>query len=99
MLCRGKSSNAWKLFDMVAASRVSSALQRRRYSAVATYRTDANHAPKAGSIGTSGLMSAYLTVPRDRVMSPVQARPHHVRFVLMLVMTLSPFDLAANAYL
>jgi len=44
-------------------------------------------------------MSAYLTVPRDRVMSPVQARPHHVRFVLMLVMTLSPFDLAANAYL
>ena len=44
-------------------------------------------------------MSAYLTVPRDWVMSPVQARPHHVRFVLMLVMTLSPFALAGNAYL
>jgi len=99
MLRRGKSSNAWKHFDMVAASRVSSALQRSRHAAVATYRTDANHAPKAGGSGAGGPMSAYLTGPRDRIMSPEQARPHHVRLVLMLVMTLSPFALAGNAYL
>jgi len=99
MLRRGQSSNAWKHFGMVAASRVSSALQRRRHAAVATYRTDANHAPKAGGSGAGGPMSAYLTVPRDRVMSAEQARPHHVRLVLMLVMTLSPFALAGNAYL
>ena len=99
MLRRGKSSNAWKHFDMVAASRVSSALQLSRHAAVATYRTDANNAPKAGGSGAGGPMSAYLTIPRDRIMSPEQARPHHVRVVLMLVMTLSPFALAGNAYL
>jgi len=99
MLRRGKSSNAWKHFDILAASRVSSALQRSRHAAVATYRTDANDAPKAGGSGTGGPMSAFLTVPRDRIMSPEQARPHHVRLVLMLVMTLSPFALAGYAYL
>ena len=99
MLRRGKSSNVWKHFDMVAASRVSIALQRSRHAAVATYRTDANHAPKAGGREAGGPMSAYLTVPRDRIMSPEQARPHHEHLVLMLVMTLSPFALAGNAYL
>ena len=99
LLSGGKSSNAWKHFDLVAGSRLSSGIQRSRHAAVATYRAAANDAPKAAGRASGGPISGYLTVSRNRVMSPVQARPHHVRFVLMLVMTLSPFAMSGNAYL
>jgi len=46
-----------------------------------------------------GSMSQYLTASRNCVMGPAQARPHHIRLLLMLAMTLSQFSLAGNSYL
>jgi len=99
LLRGGKSSNAWKHFDLVAGSRLSSDVQRSRHGAVASYRKAGKDVSKVSGGAAEGPISQYLTASRNRVMGPVQARPHHIRFVLMLAMTLSPFSLAGDAYL
>jgi len=45
-----------------------------------------------------GPIDGYLRSARTRVMPLVQARPHHSRFVLLMVMSLSPFALAGNEF-
>jgi len=71
----------------------------QQHAAKATYRSAANDAPKAAGRASGGPISGYLTVSRNKVMSSVQAHPRHVRFVLMLFTTLSPFAMSGNAYL
>ena len=71
----------------------------QQHAAKATYRSAANDAPKAAGRASGGPISGYLTVSRNKVMSSVKAHPRHVRFVLMLFTTLSPFAMSGNAYL
>jgi len=46
-----------------------------------------------------GPIDSFLRTARSRVMTPAEARPHHLRFVLLMIMSLSPFALAGNQYL
>jgi len=96
LLCGGKSSNAWKHFDLVARSRLSSGVQRSRHGTVSSYRREGKDATKVNGGAAEGLMSQYLTASRNRVLGPAQARPHRIRFVLMLAMTLSRFYRSGN---
>jgi len=48
---------------------------------------------------TAGPIDGFLRMPRSRVMTPAQARPHYLRFAPLMVMSLSPFALAGNQYL
>ena len=95
----GKSSNAWQHFDLVAGSRLSNGVQRSRHGAVSSYRKDGKDATKVHGGAAEGPMSQYLTASRIRAMGPAQARPRHIRFVLMLAMTPSRFSLSENSYL
>jgi len=99
LLRGGKSINARKHFDLVAGSRLSSGTQRSRDGAVSSYRNTGKDVSKLSGSAAEGPISQYLTASRNRVRGPVQARPHHICLVLMLVMTLSPFSLAGNVYL
>jgi len=63
------------------------------------YRSQTAHPHKEIASGQNGPIDGYLRSGRTRVMSPVQARPHHLRFVLLMVMSPSPFALEANEYL
>ena len=94
-----KSSNSWRHFDNFATSAQAGDLQRRRHAAVVVYRSQTAHPNKAIASRENGPIDGYLRSGRTRVMSPVQARPHHLCFVLLMVKTLSPFDLAGNEYL
>jgi len=98
LLRGGKSSSAWKHFDLVAGSRLSGGVQRSRHGAMSSYRKDGKHATKVNGGAAEGPMSQYLTASRNRVMGPAQARPQHIRLLLMLAMTLSPFSLSGNSY-
>jgi len=99
LLCGGKSSNAWKHFNLVAGSQLSSGMQRSRDSAVSSYRNTGKDVSKVSGSAAEGPISQYLTASRNRIMGPDQARPHDIRLMLMLVMTLSTFAVAGNAYL
>ncbi|OSX77238.1 hypothetical protein BU14_0154s0014 [Porphyra umbilicalis] len=95
----GKSSNAWRHFENYAASAHVGDLQRRRHAAVVAYRASKTHPRKPAAGVTAGPIDGFLRTARSRVMTPAQARPHHLRFVLLMVMSLSPFALAGNQYL
>jgi len=95
----GKSSNAWGHFDNFAASPQVSDLQRRRHAAVVAFRAKNARPSAASTRGKEEPIDGYLRAARTREMSASQARPHHLRFVLMMVMTFSPFALAENDYL
>jgi len=95
----GTSSNAWGHFDNFAASPQVSDLQRRRHAAVVAFRAKNARPSAASTRGKEGPINGYLRAARTREMSASQARPHHLRFVLMMVMTLSPLALAENNYL
>ena len=95
----GKSSNAWRHFENYAASAHVGDQQRRRLAAVVVYRASKTHPRKAAAGVTAGPIDGFLRTARSRVMTPAQARPHHLRFVLLMVMSLSPFALAGNQYL
>jgi len=99
LLRNGKSSNAWRHFNNVACSAAAEEVQRRRHQDVAEWRAKSTRPLVAAPGGTSGPMDGYLTATRSREMTPAQARPHHLRFVLMLVMTMSPFALSGSSYM
>jgi len=96
VLRSGKSSNAWRHFENCAASADVGDLQRRRHAAVVAYRASKTHTRKAAGGVTAGPIDGFLRTPRSRVMTPAQARPHHLRFVPLMVMSLSPFALAGK---
>ena len=48
---------------------------------------------------TAGPIEGFLRTARSRVMTPADARPHHFRLVLLMVMSLSPFALAGKQFL
>jgi len=99
LLRGGKSINAWKHFDLVAGSRLSSGTQWSRDGAVSIYRNTGKDVSKLSVSAAKDPISQYLKASRNRFMGPVQVRPHHICLVLMLVMTLSTSALAGNAYL
>ena len=89
LLRGGKSSNTWRYLDYFAASPQVSDLQRRRYAE--------NARPLAASTrGQEGTIEGYLRAARTRELSASPIQPHHLRLVLMMIMTLFPFALAEN---
>jgi len=98
-LKHGKSSNAWRHYGNILASSVVDDVQRGRHAALLAWRARKSGRAAGGGSGHGGPLDGYLTASRTRSMTPAQARPHHVRFVLMLVMTLSPLALTENKYL
>lgn len=96
----GKTSNAGKHLSIGATVKSFSDEQRRHHALVAS-RVFGTVAPelstRTGSADTSGAMMPFLRPSKRRAFSAAQARPHHLRFVLMLVSTLSPHALAADA--
>jgi len=92
----GKSSNAWWHFDNSAASPQVSDLHRRRRAAVVAFRAKSARPSAASTRGKEGPINGSLRAALTREMSASQARPHHLRLVLIMVMTLSPFALAKN---
>ena len=99
LLRNGKSSNAWRHFKNVACSAASEEVQRRRHQDGAEWRAKSTRPLVAGPGGPSGPMDGCLTATRSREMTPSQARPHHLRFFLMLVITMSPFSLSGSRYM
>jgi len=99
LLRNGKSSNAWRHLNNVACSAAAEEVQRRRQQDMAKWLVNSTRPHFAAPGGPSGPMDDYLTATRSREMMPAEARPHHLRFVLMLVMTMSPFALSGSSYM
>ena len=95
----GKSSNAWRHVENFATSAQAGDLLRCRHASVEAYRSQTAHPRKVSASGQNGPIDGYLRSSRPRVMSSLQARPHHLRFVLLMVMSLLPSVLAGNEFL
>jgi len=95
----GKSSNAWRHYGNIVASSVVDEVQHRRRAAVLARRTRKSGTADSSGDVHGGPLDGYLTASRTRVIAPAQARPHHVRVFLFLVMTLSSLALTENKYL
>lgn len=99
LLRGGRSSNAWRHFDSVAMSGAVGETQRGHHADVAIFRAKRGGGTTADRNAATGPLDGYLRASNTKAMTPAPARPHHLRFVLIHVMTLSPHALAGSDYL